>query len=1169
MDPSQNQRRKHRQLTSPPIMGLWAGALTWIAFTTAGMAVSARYAKYSYTSQADFLRNVDHYETTIPQRVDHNGAPVPPPERNDGRARPRRSVDGLRTGDGHGDAAQVYYRLAAYGRQLHLNLSLNAALVSRAFSVEYWGRRGLDWRHNYVSDCHYTGHLQGRQGTTRVALSNCNGLHGVIVADGEEFFIEPLRNATSSSPSSPSSRRARRGRHDGAGRVGEVEEVEERPHLVFKRSAVRLHRKHGEEEAACGVGAKSWTGGSGRRKGAKAPARQRGAWWWRPPLAASSAAQRGRRSVSVERTVETLVVADKLMVGFHGRRDIEDYLLTIMNIVAKLFHDSSLGNAVSIMVTRLILLTEEQPNLELSHHADKSLDSFCRWQKGMNTRAAQGDSLPDNGLAHHDNAVLMTRYDICTYKNKPCGTLGLAPVSGMCEPERSCSINEDLGLASAFTIAHEMGHNFGMNHDGTGNACGTRGGREAAKIMAAQLTSATSPFSWSSCSRDYITSFLDSGRASCLDNSPPKRDFVYPTSLPGRRHDADEQCRFQYGPSSRQCKYGEVCRELWCISRSNRCITNSIPAAEGTQCQTDSVTKGWCYQGECVPLGTAPERVDGAWGLWSPWGDCSRSCGGGVSSSFRHCDNPVPAHGGKYCLGERKRYRSCNVEDCPEGSQDFREKQCSDFDSVPFRGKYYTWKPYSGAQVKPCALSCLADGYHFYTERAPAVVDGTRCHGDPDSLDICVNGECRHVGCDRRLGSSAVEDKCRVCGGDGSTCETVHGAFNDSFPWNAYHEVTRIPAGAVHILIREVAVSRNYIALKSESEYFLNGAWTIDWPRRFQAGGTVFTYRREADEPESVEGLGPTTEPLIVMVLLQEQNKGVEYSYNVPASRPGRVDSAAFSWHLAPWSPCSATCAGGLQQREAACRRVDDASAVQGSHCDADAKPREPQRPCSTEPCPPEWLIGEWSECSRTCDGGARTRTVACVRTVGPAEQEALDAARCLTHRPADREPCANRTCPPRWVAQEWSECAPRCGPGYKHRVVQCKSSDLSRVLAPSQCTEGSKPAARMRCSLAKCPPPRWVPGDWGPCSAQCGVGQQKRSVTCVSHSGHPSAECPEALRPPPMQQCEVKCDGGPVNTSEECKDVNKVAYCPLVLKFKFCGRAYFRQMCCKTCQGY
>lgn len=35
---------------------------------------------------------------------------------------------------------------------------------------------------------------------------------------------------------------------------------------------------------------------------------------------------------------------------------------------------------------------------------------------------------------------------------------GLAPVGGMCERERSCSVNEDIGLATAFTIAHEIGH---------------------------------------------------------------------------------------------------------------------------------------------------------------------------------------------------------------------------------------------------------------------------------------------------------------------------------------------------------------------------------------------------------------------------------------------------------------------------------------------------------------------------------------------------------------------------------------------------------------------------------------------------------------------------------------------------------------------------------------
>ena len=35
---------------------------------------------------------------------------------------------------------------------------------------------------------------------------------------------------------------------------------------------------------------------------------------------------------------------------------------------------------------------------------------------------------------------------------------GLAELGTMCDPRRSCSINEDNGLSTAFTIAHEIGH---------------------------------------------------------------------------------------------------------------------------------------------------------------------------------------------------------------------------------------------------------------------------------------------------------------------------------------------------------------------------------------------------------------------------------------------------------------------------------------------------------------------------------------------------------------------------------------------------------------------------------------------------------------------------------------------------------------------------------------
>lgn len=47
--------------------------------------------------------------------------------------------------------------------------------------------------------------------------------------------------------------------------------------------------------------------------------------------------------------------------------------------------------------------------------------------------------------------------------NRPCNTLGLAYTSGLCQPHRTCSINEDSGLSLAYTITHELGHKYMFN----------------------------------------------------------------------------------------------------------------------------------------------------------------------------------------------------------------------------------------------------------------------------------------------------------------------------------------------------------------------------------------------------------------------------------------------------------------------------------------------------------------------------------------------------------------------------------------------------------------------------------------------------------------------------------------------------------------------------------
>lgn len=52
-----------------------------------------------------------------------------------------------------------------------------------------------------------------------------------------------------------------------------------------------------------------------------------------------------------------------------------------------------------------------------------------------------------------------------------------------------------------------------------------------------------------------------------------------------------------------------------------------------------------------------------------------------------------PKYGGRYCLGERKRFRICNIRPCPPDKPSFRQVQCSQFNPMPYKGKLYKWTP--------------------------------------------------------------------------------------------------------------------------------------------------------------------------------------------------------------------------------------------------------------------------------------------------------------------------------------------------------------------------------------------------------------------------------------------------------------------------------------------
>uniref|UniRef100_A0A8C5FZS0 Complement factor properdin n=1 Tax=Gouania willdenowi TaxID=441366 RepID=A0A8C5FZS0_GOUWI len=108
-----------------------------------------------------------------------------------------------------------------------------------------------------------------------------------------------------------------------------------------------------------------------------------------------------------------------------------------------------------------------------------------------------------------------------------------------------------------------------------------------------------------------------------------------------------------------------------CISDVIVPIRHSVRSCSRPAPSTDTLPPGNACDGPsrkekaCSELPNCP--VDGKWGLWSPLGPCSVTCGAGLQLSNRVCDSPAPKYGGKYCDGpKRQRTRVCftNVH-CP------------------------------------------------------------------------------------------------------------------------------------------------------------------------------------------------------------------------------------------------------------------------------------------------------------------------------------------------------------------------------------------------------------------------------------------------------------------------------------------------------------------------
>lgn len=171
------------------------------------------------------------------------------------------------------------------------------------------------------------------------------------------------------------------------------------------------------------------------------------------------------------------------------------------------------------------------------------------------------------------------------------------------------------------------------------------------------------------------------------------------------------------------------CKRLWCGNDTEGCRTQHMPWADGTPCSLNGSPRGWCQRGECVYRNpSALAKVDGGWDRWSANSTCSRTCGGGVRFRMRDCNNPSPANGGKYCIGQRIQYFSCNTQDCQPHLLDFREEQCASFNRLPLGIDGHgdtdnvTWVPkyggkYGGANFLIRCFYCVLESLIYHISR--------------------------------------------------------------------------------------------------------------------------------------------------------------------------------------------------------------------------------------------------------------------------------------------------------------------------------------------------------------------------------------------------------------------------------------------------------------------
>ncbi|CAL1269797.1 unnamed protein product [Larinioides sclopetarius] len=228
-----------------------------------------------------------------------------------------------------------------------------------------------------------------------------------------------------------------------------------------------------------------------------------------------------------------------------------------------------------------VIVWSDHDEIKLSPDGDATLTNFLHYRR---ERLAQEHP--------NDNAQLITAM---TFDG---GVVGKALKGPICTYEYSGGVNMDhshvVGLV-ANTVAHELGHNFGMEHDTDECQCPDD------KCIMAPSSSSTSPRHWSSCSLEYLDLAYSQGMDYCLKNRPTA--IIGPVCGNGFLEEGEE-C---------DCGLKEFCENKCCNATSCQLYENAT-CATGACCDIDTcqVKKVATLCRESVSECDLPEYCDGA-----------------------------------------------------------------------------------------------------------------------------------------------------------------------------------------------------------------------------------------------------------------------------------------------------------------------------------------------------------------------------------------------------------------------------------------------------------------------------------------------------------------------------------------------------------------------------